>query len=68
MDRFGWGIRNREGRDLIELVTINGLAVVGTFFKKQKATKYRIEVARTQPVGSEEAADVEGEGLQDNCL
>ena len=32
---FGWG-RNREDRELVELVMGNGLAVAGTFFKKRE--------------------------------
>ena len=36
---FGWGTRNRESRELIELVMRNGLAIAGTFFKKQENHK-----------------------------
>ena len=45
---WGFGFeetRNRDGRELIELVMRNGLAVAGTFFKKRKTTRYRTEVA-----------------------
>ena len=36
---FGFGTRNRDGRELIELVMRNRLAVAGTFFKKRKNHK-----------------------------
>ena len=55
---FGWGERNREGRELVELVMRNGLALAGTFFKKRE--KHTIAY-------SKEATDVEREGLQDHC-
>ena len=34
--RFGWGTRNREGRELVEMLRRNGLAVAGTFFQKKE--------------------------------
>ena len=36
---FGFGTRNQDGRELIELFMRNGLAVAGTFFKKRKNHK-----------------------------
>ena len=36
---FGFRTRNREGRELIELVMKNWLAVKGTFFKKRENHK-----------------------------
>ncbi len=33
--RFGWGTRNREGRELVEMLRRNGLVVTGTFFQKE---------------------------------
>ena len=36
---FGWGKKNREGRELVELVMRNGLAVAVTFFKKRENHK-----------------------------
>ena len=30
--RFGWGTRNREGRELVDILRRNGLAIAGTFF------------------------------------
>ena len=33
--RFGWGTRNSEGRELVEMLRRNGLAVAGTFFQKK---------------------------------
>ena len=30
--RFGWGTMNRKGRELVEMLRRNGLAVAGTFF------------------------------------
>ena len=33
---FGRGTRNREGRELVEVVMRNGLAVAGTFLKKRE--------------------------------
>ena len=37
--RFGWGTRNREGRELVEMLRKNGLAVAGTFFQKKESHK-----------------------------
>ena len=37
--RFGWGTRNREGRELVEMLSRNGLAVAGTFFQKKESHK-----------------------------
>ena len=37
--RFGWGTRNREGRELVEMLRRNGLAVAGTFFQKKESHK-----------------------------
>ena len=37
--KFGWGERNREGRDLIEVFLRNNLAVAGTFFQKRESHK-----------------------------
>ena len=39
MGRFGWGTRNREGRELVEMFRRNGLAVAGTFFQKKESHK-----------------------------
>ena len=36
--RFGWGTRNREGQELVEMLRRNGLAVAGTFFQKESHT------------------------------
>ena len=33
--RFGRGTRNRTGRELVEMLRRNGLAVAGTFFQKK---------------------------------
>ena len=33
--RFGCGTSNREGRELVEMLRRNGLAVAGTFFQKK---------------------------------
>ena len=37
--RFGWGTRNREGRELVEMLRRNGLVVAGTFFQKKESHK-----------------------------
>ena len=37
--RFGWGTRNREGQELVEMLRRNGLAVAGTFFQKKESHK-----------------------------
>ena len=29
---LGWGTRNREGRELVDILRRNGLAIAGTFF------------------------------------
>ena len=36
---FRWGTRDREDRELVELVMRYGLAVAGTFFKKRENHK-----------------------------
>ena len=35
--QFGWGTRNREGQELMELVGRNGMAIAGSFFQKQES-------------------------------
>ena len=37
--RFGRGIRNREGRELVEMLKRNSLVVAGTFFQKKESHK-----------------------------
>ena len=37
--RFGWGTRNREWRELVEMLRRNGLAVAGTFLQKKESHK-----------------------------
>ena len=37
--RFGWGTRNTEGRELVEMLRRNGLAFAGTFFQKKESHK-----------------------------
>ena len=39
LGRFGWGTRNSEGRELVEMLRRNGLAVAGTFFQKKESHK-----------------------------
>ena len=34
---FGCGTRNRDGRELVEMLRRNGLAVAGTFFQKKES-------------------------------
>ena len=48
--RFGWGTRNREGQDLVEMVRRNGLAVAGTFCQKKESHKitYRSGMHKTE--------------------
>ena len=36
---FGWGTRNMEGRELVEMLRRNGLAVAGTFFQNKESHK-----------------------------
>ena len=37
--KYGWGTRNREGQALVELMTRNGLAFVGSFVQKRENHK-----------------------------
>ncbi len=37
--RYGWGTRNREGQDLVEMVMRNGMVVAGSFFQKRDSLK-----------------------------
>ena len=37
IERFGWGTRNREGRELVEMLRRNGLVAAGTFFQKKES-------------------------------
>ena len=65
--RFGWGTRNREGRELVEMLRRNGLAVAGTFFQKKEAQNHlqeRTAQDRARPTGGAATAAQEGEGLQ----
>ena len=39
LGKFGWGTRNREGQDLVEMLSRNGLVLAGTFFQKQESHK-----------------------------
>ena len=44
--RFGWGTRNREGRELVEMLRRNGLVVAGTFFQKKESHKITYKSGR----------------------
>ena len=44
--RVGWGTRNREGRELVEMLRRNGLAVVDTFFQNKESHKITYRSAR----------------------
>ena len=44
--RFGWGTRNREGRELVDMLRRNGLAVAGTFFQKKESHKITYRIGR----------------------
>ena len=44
--RFGWGTRNREGQELVEMLRRNGLAVEGTFFQKKESHKINYRSGR----------------------
>ena len=48
--KFGWGTRNKEGRELVELVVRNGMAIAGSLFQKWKSHKitYRSGHHRTE--------------------
>ena len=37
--KFGWGTRNREGQELVELAARYGMAIAGPFFQKQESHK-----------------------------
>ena len=37
--RYGWGTRNREGQDLVEMVMRKGMVVAGSFFQKRDSHK-----------------------------
>ena len=37
--KFGWGMRNREGQELVELVARNAMARAGSFFQKRESHK-----------------------------
>ena len=67
--RFGWGTMNREGRELVEMLRRNGLAVAGTFFQKKESEpqnhlQERTAPYRARPTGGAATAAQEGEGLQ----
>ena len=42
--RYGWGSRNREGQDLVEMLTRNQMVVVNSFFQKRES--HKITLAR----------------------
>ena len=37
--KYGWGSRNREGHDLVGMLTRNKLVVVNSFFQKRESHK-----------------------------
>ena len=39
LGRLGRGTRNKKGRELVEMLRRNGLAVAGTFFQKKESHK-----------------------------
>ena len=67
LGRFGWGTRNREGQELMEMLRRNGLAVAGTFFQKKESHKITYRSGRhktARPTGGAATAAQEGEILQ----
>ena len=50
LGRYGWGTRNREGQDLVEMLARNQLVVVNSFFQKRESHKinYRTGNNRTE--------------------
>ena len=50
IERFEWGTRNREGRELVKMFRRNGLSVAVTFFQKKDIHKitYRSERHKTE--------------------
>ena len=64
--RFGRGTRNRKGRELMEMLRRNGLAVAGTFFQKKESHKitYRSGRHKTGLGLLVVRQQHEGEGLQ----
>ena len=48
--RFGWGTMNRKGRELVEMLRRNGLAVAGMLFQKKERhnISYRSERYKTE--------------------
>ena len=68
--RFGWGTRNREGRELVEMLRRNWSAVAGTFFQKNESHKINDRSGRHKTeldllsTGGAATAAQEGEGLQ----
>lgn len=39
LEKYGWGIRNRESQDLVEMLGRNQLVVVNSFFQKKASYK-----------------------------
>ena len=37
--KFGWGMRNRQGQELVEVVAKNGKAIARSFFQKRESHK-----------------------------
>ena len=46
--RYGWGTRNREGQDLVEMVMRNGLVVAGSFVQKKRQSQSDIQKWKPQ--------------------
>ena len=44
--RVGWGTRNRKGRELVEMLRRNGLAVAGTFYQKKESHRINYRSGR----------------------
>ena len=68
LGRFGWGTRNREGRELVEMLRRNGLAVAGHVLPEegepQNHLQERTAQDRARPTGGAATSAQEGEALQ----
>ena len=66
--RFGWGTRNREERELVEMLRRNGLAVTKHVLPEEGETRNYLQERtaqdRAKPTGGAATAAQEGEGMQ----
>ena len=60
--KYGWGSRNREGQDLVEMLARNQLVVVNSFFQKRESHKITYRSADCQKLSAKQGQRLQGFG------